>query len=85
MVAMSISSRSRVRERFFILSPAGGYTTTMNANSFIRSAAVRGWLVTRRGARLIRDDAQIYNNIIIMIIVIIYIYGCHYTLCIVLL
>lgn len=23
----------------------------MNANSFIRSAAVRGWLVTRRGVR----------------------------------
>jgi len=42
-------------------------TTTMNANSFIRSAAVRGWLVTRRGARLIRDDAQIHNIIIIYI------------------
>jgi hypothetical protein len=46
MVAMSISSRSR-NGFLFYLRPV----RTMNANSFIRSAAVRGWLVTRRGAR----------------------------------
>jgi len=69
---MSISSRSWVRELCFILSPAGGYDYyTMNANSFIRSALVRGWFVTRREARLIRDDAQIHNIIYM---------GCHYTI-----
>lgn len=79
MVAMSISSRSRVRERFFyFISGRWLRLNTMNANSFIRSAAVRGWLVTRRGARLIRDDAQIHNIIIIIYILLPLHYALYY-------
>jgi len=68
MVAMSISSRSRARERFFYFI-SGRSGRWMPIHSFVRRPSAVG--SSPAAGPVIRDDAQIHNNNNV--------YDCHYT------